>query len=103
MSIGNSEKTDITSQTNAQSGSVYIIRSGRVRQMVFVDVKLPSSDLYLSLPQMASADQPLVSTEWSLRRYDYSLLFIWLRASGTWGQANGQAGATLNGTLTWLV
>ncbi len=99
----NSEITNITSQTNVQSGTVHLIRNGRIRQMVFVDAKLPSGEMYLTLPQMLSTDQPLISTEWILRRYDMTLLFIWLRPSGTWGQSNGQAGATLNGTLTWLV
>ena len=82
---------------------MHLIRNGRIRQMVFVDAKLPSGEMYLTLPQMQSTDQPLISTEWMLRRYDMTLHFIWLRTNGTWGQINGQAGATLNGTLTWLV
>ena len=42
--------------------------------MVFVDAKLPSGEMYLTLPQMLSTDQPLISTEWILRRYDMTLL-----------------------------
>lgn len=99
----NSEITDITSQTNVQSGTVHLIRNGRIRQMVFMDAKLPSGEAYLTLPQMLSTDQPLINTVWMLMRYDMTLHIIWLRPIGTWGQSNGQAGATLNGTLTWLV
>lgn len=101
--VGLAQVVDISSQTNITSGKIYLVKVNNIRQLVVVDAVLPASDLYLTLPQMTSVDQPAVSTEGILRRYDYSLHFIWLRASGTWGQANGKAGATLNGNLVWLV
>ena len=94
---------DITSQTNVTSGKVYLIRSGHVRQLVVVDAVLPSNSAYLTLPQMLANDQPTFATEGILRKYDTTLLFIWIRPSGTWGQANGTNGATLNGNLVWVV
>lgn len=103
MIAGRAQVRNITSQTNITSGAIYIVSLNNIRQMVVVDAVLPASDAYLTLPQMTSQDQPTVSTEGMLRRYDGSLLYIWLRASGTWGQSNGKQGATLNGNLVWLV
>ena len=94
--------TDITSQTNVTGGKVYLVRSGFMRQLVVVDAVLPSNAAYLTLPSMETGDQPTVSTEGILRKLDGTLLYIWIRGAGTWGQSNGTNGATLNGNLVWF-
>lgn len=93
---------DITSQTNITSGKVYLVRSAHARQLVVVDAVLPSNAAYLTLPVLDSGDRPSVSTEGLLRMYSGQLLYIWVRANGTYGQANGVNGATLNGNLVWF-
>lgn len=94
--------TDITSQTNITGGKIYLVRSGFMRQLVVDDAVLPSNAAYLTLPSMTTGDQPTVSTEGILRKLDGTLLYIWIRGAGTWGQSNGTNGATLNGNLVWF-
>ena len=98
-----SDLVEITSQTNAQSGHIYLIRTGAVRQLEFVDAKTPSDAPHFSLPTMDASDRPRVTTEANLRKSNHANHAIWIRAGGTFGQANGEQNTTVNGTLTWIV
>ena len=98
-----SDLVEITSQTNAQSGHIYLIRTGAVRQLEFVEAKTPSDAPHFSLPTMDESDRPRVTTEANLRKSNHANHAIWIRVAGTFGQANGEPGVTVNGTLTWIV
>lgn len=93
---------DITSQTNVTIGKIYFVRAGGSRQLVAVDAVLPSNAQSISLPTLASEDRPQVSTMGFFAMNTGSMLYIWARADGLYGQANGAAGATLNGNLVWF-
>lgn len=89
-----------------QSGGIYFIRSGNVRQIVFDDAKLPANNAYFTFTTstLAASDRPKVVTTAIMRKGSGNELFaIWIRQSGTFGQGGGTAGAIINGTLTWVV
>ena len=104
ISLGEySSYSDITSQTNAAGGKIYLLKHGKIRQLEFVDAKTPSNDPHFSLPTMDTADRPMVTTECSLRKSNQANHAIWIRINGTFGQANGEPNIAVNGTLTWIV
>lgn len=98
--------TSVAFPANQQSGNIRLIRSGNVRQLSFVDAKLPANATYFTFTTstLAESDRPKVLTENVMRvGSGGGIYLIWIRPSGTFGQAGGTAGALVDGSLTWLV
>ena len=86
-----------------QSGTIKLVRCGKIRQLVFDDAKLPSNAGYFNIPGFSSNDSPYVLTGAILYINSNKVMFIWIRPNGSIGQISATAGDTVNGTLTWIV
>ena len=90
---------------NQQSGIIKLLRSGKVRQLIFDDAKLPADATHFTFDTsvLPASDRPLSTTTGVLRKGNGNELFlIWIRNSGTFGQGGGTAGYLVNGALTWV-
>lgn len=90
---------------NQQSGVIKLVRSGKVRQLLFDDAKLPADATHFTFDTsvLPASDRPLSTTTGILRKGNGNELFlIWVRNSGTFGQGGGTAGQLVNGALTWV-
>lgn len=90
---------------NQQSGIIKLVRSGKIRQLLFDDARLPSDATHFTFDTstLPASDRPLSTTTAILRKGNGNELYlIWVRNSGTFGQGGGTAGQLVNGTLTWV-
>lgn len=86
-----------------QSGSITYVKNGKLRQLIFSDAKLPADKNYFTFSGNVGSDSlPTAVTIALLLCGTSNLMQIWLRPSGTFGQAGGVANTVVNGTLTWI-
>ena len=94
--------TKETLSTDISSGSVTLVRCGKIRQLTFDDAKAPSSGV-IAIPTLQNSDRPISITDALLKRTsDGGAALIWLRTNGTFGWSGVIASETYNGTLTWV-
>lgn len=93
--------TDVASSfTGITSGTVNMIKYGKLRQLQFYDVTFAGD---ASFPTLDTADRPKVVSWGTLSvTSDNSSGRIWLRVNGTFGTGN-VLGKTVMGALTWIV
>ena len=90
--------------SNQQSGTITLVKSGNIRQLVFDDAKLPANATFFTFSTLPSEDRPKALTGNVLRKGSGSdMFFIWVRTTGTFGFGLGTAGEIVNGSLTWVV
>ena len=93
--------TKETLSTDISSGSVTLVRCGKIRQLTFDDAKAPSSGV-IAIPTLQNSDRPISITDGVLIRNGGTTL-IWVRANGTFGWSAVVSNGIYNGTMTWIV
>ena len=83
------------------SGSIKLIRNGKIRIMVFDDAKAGSSGI-ITIPTLLSRDCPVTLTSANLKHESGTATF-WFRANGTFGWSGFSGNSTYNGEIVWIV
>lgn len=90
---------------NQTSGTVKLIKNGRIRQLIFDDAVVPASGSIVFDTPLNELDRPITITSGVLYYSGNGSSFIlsWIRTNGTIGYYGISSGMTISGTITWLV
>jgi len=95
--------TKETLNWDQQSGTITLVRSGKMRQILFDDVKLPSNATSFNFSTLSANDRPYVLTATTLYVNATKTMLIWVRPSGSFGQISIDVNDIVNGALTWMI
>lgn len=99
----NTFQTTTTEAINGgqKSGNITLVRSGKMRQLVFDDAVVPAVGYFSSIGTLAAADCPLVYTYASVK-LGSAIGIYWVRSTGTFGWTTAPEGTAVNTTITWI-